>query len=245
MKSLWIRFGVFLGLSAITLASCVFFSNPETDPAIGVVLSLPGEDSDFFVFEEKMGDLERKWLPDDTSFIKRIYVEKDRNPEEARGRALVATLIVAGSDSRSLHRPQVCLKGQHWTIVKREIVELDIQGDSLAVMDFYLERVKIGADNTTVIGEDGKPEKVKAHYVYWWIGPKASTPSDMERVWLELANSIRKGRKERWAYPSVQVIVDERYGREEAQKRAYEFIQRAAPSFQKSLGAQENLKDAH
>ena len=46
---------------------------------------------------------------------------------------------------------------------------------------------------------------------------------------------------DRWGYPSVQVMVDPVYsreeGREEARERALEFIRDYAPGFQKSLGA--------
>ena len=48
-----------------------------------------------------------------------------------------------------------------------------------------------------------------------------------------------KGRKERWAYPSVMVWVDNRTEEGEAQERAYNFIRKYAPDFQKSLGAQD------
>lgn len=220
------------------MAACFAFSNPETNPVAGVVAWLPNERWDYYVASKEMGVLEKEWLPGDTTYLRREYIEKMRQPEEARFRALSATLIVAGSDSRSLHRPEVCLTGQHWTIAKRELVSLETQGGPLEVMDFHLQQaVTDPKTNLEVLKNDGSPLIRRAHYVYWWVGPDASTASDKERVWLELKNSITKGRKERWAYPSVQVSVDERYGREEAQERAYEFIREYAPQFQRSLGA--------
>lgn len=243
MKSVWGRFGVFVALFVTTLIGCFVFSNPETNPVAGVVMWLPEELPNHYVVDQKMSPLERKWLPDDTSFIKRVYLEQFQPKTEALERALFATLIVAGSDSRSLHRPKVCLRGQHWTITKKEVVTLETKGGPLEVMDFHLEKFITGADNRPVYDQHGQRVKIRAHYVYWWIGPGVSTASDEERVWLELWNSLSKGRKERWAYPSVHAPVDERYGREEAQKRAYDFVREFAPQFQKSLGAQEKSKN--
>lgn len=238
MKSFWIRLGVFCALFGATILGCLVFSNPQTDPVAGVITWLPDEFMGHHVYDGKMGELEKKWLPADTSYVKKIYLEKWRPEEEAVKRALFATLLVAGADSRSLHRPKVCLKGQHWSITQQEVVKLETKGGPLEVMDFHIERVLTGEDNRALRDENGKAKKVKAHYVYWWIGPDVSTPSDEKRVLYELWNSIRKGRRERWAYPSVQVAVDERYGKEEAQERAYDFIRQFAPRFQKSLGAE-------
>ena len=238
MKPIWIRLISFLAIFGIAMAACFAFSNPETNPVAGVVAWLPEESWDYEVVSQEMSKLEKDWLPADTTYIRRQYYEKFRQPDEARLRALSATLIVAGSDSRSLHRPEVCLTGQHWTITRRELVSLKTKGGPLQVMDFHLQRkVTDPKTNLEVRNEDGSPLIHEAHYVYWWVGPDASTASDKERVWLELKNSITKGRKERWAYPSVQVNVDNRYGRGEAQERAYKFIREYAPDFQRSLGA--------
>lgn len=239
MNSTWTRLGVFLLLASGALSACFLFSNAKTNPVAGVIGWLPSERWGFRVVSGEMGVLEKRWLPGDTTYLKNEYIEDFREEREAQFRALHATLIVAGSDSRSLHRPEVCLRGQHWTITKREVVRIPTEGGALDVMDFHLEQYMTDAENRPMLDENGNRVKLRAHYVYWWIGPDASTPSDEKRVWLELWNSIRKGRKERWAYPSVQVLVDDRYGREEAQKRAYEFIAEWAPGFQKSLGAEE------
>ncbi|MGJ8723032.1 MAG: exosortase-associated EpsI family protein [Roseibacillus sp.] len=238
MNLFW-RSGIFGGLALVTVLSCLFFSDSKTNPVAGVVVWLPDELSDYEVDTGVMGEEEKKWLPSDTTFLKRVYTERWLPKQEADFRALSATLIVAGSDSRSLHRPQVCLTAQHWTIEKREVVKLDTKGGPLEVMDFHLVRTVRNQDGSARLDESGEPLFIRAHYVYWWIGPDASTASDEERVWLEVWNSILKGRKERWAYPSVMVWVDPREKQGEARERAFEFIKEYAPDFQKSLGAQD------
>ena len=147
-----------------------------------------------------------------------------------------ATLIVAGADSRSLHRPSVCLGAQRWTIEARKVVKLETKGGPLEVMDFHLKRAETLSDGSPLLDAKGEAVVSRAHYIYWWIGPDATTPRDEEKVWTEVWSSILKGRRERWAYPSVMVRVTDR-GREDAQKRAYKFVTEFAPGFQKSLGA--------
>jgi len=236
MNLFW-RAGIFVILSLLAVLACYFFSDEETNPVAGVVVWLPEDLTGYDVDTGEMGIEEKKWLPSDTTFLKRVYTEKWLSKEEADFRALSATLIVAGSDSRSLHRPQVCLTAQHWTIERREVVSLETKGGPLDVMDFHLVRIVRNEDGSARVDERGEPLEIRAHYIYWWIGPDESTPSDEERVWLEVWNSILKGRKERWAYPSVMVWVDPRKEKGEAQERAFDFIEKYAPEFQKSLGA--------
>ncbi|GHC65036.1 hypothetical protein GCM10007100_36080 [Roseibacillus persicicus] len=230
-------------MALATVGACKLWSDSETNPVAGVVVWLPDEMLGYRIETGEMGEEEKRWLPSDTTFLKRIYAEDWLPKAEADFRSLNATLIVAGSDSRSLHRPQVCLTAQHWTIEKREVVKLETEGGPLEVMDFHLVRTVRNQDGSARLDEKGEPIYLRAHYVYWWIGPDASTPSDEERVWLEVWNSILKGRKERWAFPSVMVYVDERKEDGEAQERAYQFIRKYAPDFQKSLGA-EDREDA-
>jgi hypothetical protein len=83
---------------------------------------------------------------------------------------------------------------------------------------------------------------LRAHYVYWWVGPDDSTASDEVQVWKSVWNSIRKGEKERWAYPAIMMYVDELNGDDadqETRERIFAFISKYAPQFQKSLGAMD------
>lgn len=237
--NLYWRTGIFAGMALATVLACKLFSDSETNPVAGVIVWLPDKVLGYDIETGVMGEEEKRWLPSDTTFLKRVYTEDWLPENEAKFRSLSATLIVAGSDSRSLHRPQVCLTAQHWTIEKREVIKLDTVGGPLEVMDFHLRRTVRNEDGSAQTDSEGAPLYLRAHYIYWWIGPDGSTPSDEERVWLEVWNSILKGRKERWAYPSVMVWVDERKEKGEARERAFAFIRKYAPDFQKSLGAKE------
>jgi len=233
---------VFILMAGATIASCFLFSNPATNPESGVVVWLPEEIPGYVVEEGVMGPQEKQWLPLDTTYWGMSYREKNLPENLSKFRAIKMTLIVAGTDSRSLHRPQVCLGAQGWVIEKREVVTLETIGGPLKVMDFHLTRFRRNEDRSIMLNKDGEKIRQRAHYVYWWIGPDHSTPDDKERVWRSTLNSIIKGRNERWAYPSVMTWVEEWRGEEgvqDAKNRAYEFIKQYAPGFQKSLGAQD------
>ena len=236
------RMSVFLAMVVVTITLCFVFSNPSTNPEAGVVVWLPKDIPGYDGEPGYMSDQERKWLPSDTTYLKMTYKEKAMEESLAAYRSLNVTLIVAGSDSRSLHRPQVCLRAQGWGIDKKELVELDTTGGELSVMNFHLSRVLKNEDGSVKRDENGKKIIQRAFYCYWWVGPDDSTPYDETRVWKSVVNSIIKGQNERWAYPAVMVMVDERFpdkGAAEAKERAYQFIEEYAPVFQKSLGATE------
>ena len=107
-------------------------------------------------------------------------------------------------------------------------------------MDFTLLR--------KVSEEAGTIRNARAHYIYWWIGARRSTPSDFERILYTVLDNMFRNVNNRWGYPSVLVHVDLEGNKtpeeiasadEEARKRAFSFIQQFAPMFQKSLGATE------
>ena len=235
---------IFVGMAAVTVICCLAFSNPSTNPVAGVVVWLPESIMGYDAQEEVMSEKERQWLPTDTTYWSMQYTPIVSDPLRRHYEEVKATLIVAGTDSRSLHRPEVCLGAQNWVIERRVVQSLETKGGALDVMDFHLKRLVRNPNdkNKIVLDQNGEPLFQRAHYVYWWVGPDHTTPDDKKRVWLSLFNSIRKGRNERWAYPSVMSYVDERRGEDgviEAQERVFEFIRNYAPEFQKSLGAKD------
>ena len=117
-----------------------------------------------------------------------------------------------------------------WMFLSREI----------KVADFALTR--------KVNEEDGSIRNVRAHYLYWWIGAKRSTPSDFERILFTVLDNMFRNINNRWGYPSVMVyaqLEDEmtpdeiKDADQDALKRAIGFVEQYAPMFQKSLGAVE------
>jgi hypothetical protein len=223
---------LFIVMAMVTIGLCQLFPNAATTPESGLVLWLPNDIEGHTSEERELSDAEKKILPPDTTKVSRSYLEKSLPDDISRYRALSATLILAGADKRSLHKPEICLVGQGWTIAKSEPVKLETVGGELEVMHLHLTRqIQAGGE---------EPAFQRAHYVYWWVARDKSTPFSNKRLLISAYNNIFKNLNDRWGYPSVMVLADERYGEagnKESIERAYAFIKQHAPSFQKSLGA--------
>lgn len=216
-------------LTGVTVWLCQMFPNAATDPQTGMVMKLPDQIPNHVAFSRDVSEEERVWLPSDTEMLKRVYYPKGAtSQEQAVNQSLSATLILSGADQRSLHRPEVCLDGQGWAIVDQPVVELEVNGKPLKVKDLYLERTQSLDDKTL--------KKIRAHYVYWWVGSKVSTADTAQRALISAKENIFHNRNTRWGYPSIMVSVDGDSGeeRKDAQARAYGFIQQYGAEFLKN-----------
>lgn len=240
-----VRSGVALLLVSLTIVFCVCFPNAAENSAAGMILKLPGRDavSGHVGFVRPVTKEEKKWLPEDTGILKMLYVPKESkasNESEATEAGISASLILSGTDRRSLHRPEVCLRAQGWRIAGKEVVDVSVGDQKLSITDFTIVR-KLNE-------KDGVIRNIRAHYFYWWIGAKRSTPSDFERILFTVLDNMFKNINNRWGYPSVMVYaeLEEGMSMEEIQEsdqkarvRALNFVRQHAPIFQKSLGATE------
>ncbi len=233
-------------LVGITVGLCLAFPNAAENSETGMILKLPGLDGvpgipGHVAIERPTTKEEKKWLPPDTGILKMLYVPTESTATElgqAAEDGISASLILGGNDRRSLHRPHVCLRAQGWHIARKEKISVVVGGQDLEVMDYTLLR-KINE-------EDGTVRRVRAHYLYWWIGANRSTPSDFERILLTVLDNMFRNLNNRWGYPSVMVYADiegattpEEVAEadKKALQRATSFIQQYAPLFQKALGA--------
>jgi hypothetical protein len=116
-----------------------------------VLAELPMVAGSFVGETEAPSDKERELLPADTIIVKRAY----RTP----GRAVAqrdqahASLVIAGHDSRSIHRPEVCLDGQGWTLVGSQVRTVKLlSGQELNVRDLAIAREVLLNDGTQAAG---------------------------------------------------------------------------------------------
>lgn len=193
-----VRAVILLALCGMTLLLCQFSPQPKGGEQAGVVAELPMVAGSFVGESEPPSDKERALLPADTLIVKREYHTPGRSIEN---RDLAhASLVIAGNDSRSIHRPEVCLDGQGWTITDSRVREVKLlSGELLRVRDLAIER--------EVLLNDGTKLPLRAHYVYWFVGADVTTPSNFERQLISLRDSVLRNVNHRWAYPSVMARV--------------------------------------
>jgi exosortase len=166
----------------------------------GVRLSANGIDPaalPAFVGTEWMGrraevtPLEREILPADTGFSRRNYISL--TPGAA---PVFLSIVLSGRDRTSIHRPELCLVGQGWTI------------QSVGQHDFGANVAGVGGIPTTLLRtqliERGTQRGRTALVAYFFMSSDGIVASHWERFWRDVWKRLRHGRADRWAYVLMQ-----------------------------------------
>jgi len=173
-------------------------------------------------------DAEKAILPPDTRGARRLYHEV----QGGRTNEVWASIVLAGKDVTSIHRPEMCLPGQGWRI-DREFVEFipiaTAPGGRLGVM-----RMNTSIERQTA---GGNKVRTRAVFAYWFVGKDKTTPHHWQRiVWTSL-DRIFHNTNHRWAYIMIHAAVTEDLqppgqGRTEEETMAMvrQFVQELYPS---------------
>jgi len=219
------RVVVLLALAGGIAALCLLVPTPNTPPKAGVVMDLPVKVGEFTGKEiaATMGEL--AILPKDTQIARREYAD-------AGGDRIMASIVLSGGEKRSIHRPEVCLPAQGWTMRGGKVEKINLaDGRDLEVMDLSLVR--------DVEVAKGDRRKLYANYFYWFVGSEVTTPHHWSRVFLTSFDRITKNLNHRWAYVIVMSVVTEGFlplGKNETQtvEMLKQFTAEAAPSFMRA-----------
>jgi Protein of unknown function (DUF3485) len=190
---------VLLGCMVVA-AICWWSPATASGPKTGVLMKLPERIGGLIGVPAEPTKVELEKLPTDTQFSKMTYFTATNEVIE-RDLAHVS-VVLSGAESRSIHRPEVCLTGQGWSIDGAKTMSIEIvPGRSLLVQDLAI--------SGTFPGADGKAQHLRAHYVYWFVGTDFDTPSHYERLWHSTWDAVVHNVNHRWAYPSVMAYVTE------------------------------------
>jgi hypothetical protein len=143
--------------------------------------------------------------------------------------------VLAGGEKRSIHRPEVCLPGQGWTINSSEVVPVTLStGTKLQVMKLVLEREVQASAKERI--------KIKSLFLYWFVGKGVTTPKHETRVFLTSWDRVVHNLNHRWAYVIVNSMVTEGLApgglnEEETLRMLKAFTAEMAPKFMVSEGA--------
>lgn len=216
------RVAILLVLGGATAALCLLTPSPNTAPLAGVIMDLPEQIGNFTgkVIAATPGEL--AILPADTQIVRREYLDP-------AGDRIMASIVLSGGEKRSIHRPEVCLPAQGWSMRGGKVEKLALaDGSDLEVMNLSLVRqVEVGP---------GDRRNLYAHYLYWFVGKNVTTPNHWHRVFLTSYDRITKNLNHRWAYVIVMSIVTEGFvpgGKNEPQtvQMLKEFTAEIAPTF--------------
>jgi len=174
-------------------------------------------------------EMELLKLPADTSFRVRVYQAPD-------GFYSQVSVVTMGSDRSSIHKPQICMTGQGWTIDDSASGQEDIQMDRPFPYTLRVNKLLATARDP----KDGHP--YRGIYVYWFVDADHLTPnSNQWMLWWLPRDLLLHGVLERWSYISYFTICapgseDVTFG------RLKQFIAESVPEYQ--LVPAENTKSA-
>ena len=163
--------------------------------------------------------IERAILPPDTGFSRKLYVNLE-HPEEH----VLLSIVLSGRDRSSIHRPELCLVGQGWTIDSATRHRFAYPGDpaggfEATVLDVH--RHVQGPGGGKVV-----PELV----TYWFVGDNRVFASQAARIAYDAWIRVVHGRAPRWAYVFLQTGAER--GRGPAVARVQAVLDQALPRFQ-------------
>lgn len=231
----WWRTLTLTALSAVTLWLTRQSAPPDIVPEPGVVMNLPTLVGEFWGTDEPVSPSELAMLPGDTQFAKKIY-------QDLSGNSLTAQIVLSGGEKRSIHRPEICLPAQGWSIKAGEVIPVTLaSGREIEVMKLTLVR--------DIEVAPGQRRQLKSHFLYWFVGKDSTTPYHWVRLAKTNWDMVVKKLQHRWAYVIVSAPVLEgfRYGAkndEQTLEMLKDFIRQAVPKFQLSEMAEDERKAA-
>jgi len=215
-------------LGAAVIGICLASDAPRTDTVetTGLDMNLPADVGAWRGSLGVVSKTEKALLPEDTEFAKMDYLRGHGLWQEK----VHCSIVLAGKDRTSIHRPEVCLTGQGWNIAASHERTIVLRNDArLAVRQLSLSR------------EDENGRVQRALYYYWFVGGEVTTADHLERILLTAKENVIHNRNPRWAYVSVLagVSADQRRhgGQSDSETAAMleDFISRITPQFQTAL----------
>lgn len=220
--------GLLILLGVLTVIICLLSRPADTTPTPGVLMDLPNRVSGWWGTATEVSQAELDILPGDTEFARMTY-------DNGVGDNILCSIVLAGSQDRSIHRPERCLPGQGFTIVRSTPVALTLANDQvLHVQCLDLSRNQQISQERTIT--------VRSLYIYWFVGNEFTTNSNLTRMIRGVFDRVFLNRQHRWAYVIVSSTITEglpgsRFPRDREDTKAMllDFMKKIVPTFQKDF----------
>ena len=170
------------------------------DREAGVNMSLPDSLPGYLGFEEAVSEAELRILPKDTEFAKKRYV----------GSAPVdvsCEIVLSGAAKSSIHRPQVCLIAQGWTIYQEQTIPITFPNG-------HSQEVRV-----LMIGRKEEGKVFTGYLIYWYVGKDRTTADNFKRILLTSWDRVVRRVNHRWAYVTISGALPGGSDSESANKR--------------------------
>ena len=138
---------------------------------------------------------ELNWLPKDTTFGRALY-------RTTNGLAIQMSAVLMGADRTSIHKPEYCLVGQGFRILRQEPGVVSIRQP----VAYDLPVTRLTSVRETKLA-DGRTLEERALYVYWFVADGKVSSDHNKRMLSSAWELLTTGVTERWAYISCFAFV--------------------------------------
>lgn len=218
------RILIVLALVGLTLFACFRGTPPAAASEDGVFMELPELVGRFQGTDKEVSDSELSILPKDTVFAKKLYTDNF-------GETINCQIVLAGAEKSSIHRPELCLPGQGWTLKYGEVIPVTLDdGRTLQVMKLFIGR--------PVTLANGDVKELTSLFLYWFVGKDMSTPRHVVRLAKTYFDMLLHNTNHRWAYvivsaPILKGFAPHGKNQEETLEELKAFIAELAPEIMK------------
>ena len=177
---------VVLALAALWLCARTG-QQPPISPS-GVVMQLPLSLGSLQGINQEATAQETNGLTEGVKIERKLYISNNRQ--------MLATIVLSGPVRRALHRPDICLPGQGWSIAgKMEVPVRLSDGREITVMMMRLFRDSLN--------ESGHLVRLRGLNLFWYQGyGEVQTADYYDHVFLTYFDSVFKNLNHRWALMS-------------------------------------------
>ena len=142
-------------LAVLTVAAFKLSGSVNSANESGVIMVLPVQVGGFIGKTEEPSEGEKHVLPSDTDIVKKSY-------QDRAGNLINAQIVLAGAEKRSIHRPELCLPAQGWSVNRRESLPIRLaDGRSISVMNDSISR--------SIETSPGVTHPLESFYCYWFV----------------------------------------------------------------------------
>lgn len=179
-------------MAGITLLTC-FQGGEASATESGVIMNLPDTLLSKSGTPAPISEGEKTILPKDTEIAKMVY-------QSALEAPLSVQIVLSGGEKRSIHRPEICLPAQGWTLESGRMVPVKLSNGK------QLEVMRLTARRSVMLNNGSKAELENVSY-YWFVGHEVTTPYHIKRILMSNFDMVFHNVNHRWAYVVVSAPV--------------------------------------
>lgn len=178
----WKKASVIIAMLVIGLATVHFFGKVKEAPDQSFQpQNIPNEFEGWVSKDIPVDEIERKFLPEDTQFVKRMFTKPNLG-------TVYLVAVFTGKDRRSIHQPEVCYPSQGWTINSKQTEVIPV---GHPIGQLKTTRLDISFSKRTNMHEI---------VLYWFMGNERVTATHWKRVLLMGFDRCVYGRNHKWAF---------------------------------------------